>query len=193
LAKTIPQFVRELDKKREALDRLKIRAMNTTMKDLRQRLIARHFSGPTTPTSIRRQSGALIRSIIIGRALIDTSGVSALLSFTNPHASIHIGKRGRGTRISPVRADHLAIPTSFARNAQQVPLGGPFSSKWMKTFVAGKTIFGRRRGDPTVRPLFTLRDSVIVPQRIDIQLDILNPAQEIYTQHLEAGLEKVLA
>lgn len=199
---TPKQYARVLRTRIKRIDKLKLTAMDKTVRELRKRVITRHLSGPTTAHSVRKQSGTLIKSIITTKATLSkgffrgifggSDSAVATFTFQDPKAHVHIGKRGRRTKIRPVRGTFLAIPTSFARNKSGVPQGGPLSGKWKNTFVAGDIIFGSKSRGRKVLPLFTLRDEVIVPQRVDIKLDIVRPGEVIYMRHIRAGLDRIL-
>jgi hypothetical protein len=121
----------------------------------------------------------------------------ATFSISAPYAGVHIGKRGTKTRITGKRGN-LAIPTRFARNASGVPHGiGPRDSRFEIKFVAktrtgSKVMFGTVKGKKGVLPLFTLKKSVIVPTRVDVQGDIVKPAERIYKQQVQLGLRRAL-
>ena len=179
--------------------------MNQTLPAIKRVVQQRHLSGPTGDHSVRRQSGALKKSISFTRARLETSsagGSSAVATFSisAPHAKIHIGKRGNRTVITPRRTRFLAIPTRFARKKNGVPIAGPSDPRWGSTFVidskstpGNKIIMGRTgKTARSIRPLFTLARRVVVPQRIDIKRDIVQPAQQIFSSKLRQGLAKIL-
>ena len=164
---------------------------------LKRKVIAEHLKGPTGLTSVRRQSGNLIKSIQLGKAHLERSRFRgnravAIFRFNSEYAGIHIGKRGTRTKIRPKRAQFLAIPTKFARSRTGRPLGPPRDPRWGRTFVAHDIIWGTRAGTKNPRPLFVLRDSVIVPRRVDVKKDIVKPGQEIYKRKIEEGLARIL-
>lgn len=180
------------------INRLKVSALNATLILLKRLVITKHLSGPTGSSSVRRQSGKLKKSITTTKAVLQrgrfgggTKAV-AIFRFNSEYAGIHIGKRGRRTKIRPVRAQFLAIPTKFARSSSGRPLGPPRDPRWGRTFVAHDIIWGTRAGTKKPRPLFVLRDSVIVPQRIDVKKDIVKPGRAIYRRKIEEGLQRIL-
>lgn len=195
---TPQQWNLRIDRRLREIDRTQVRVMNLTMDVLRRRTIQRHLSGPTTRTSIRKQSRDLIRSIKIDRAKRDPNstpglkGASASIRFTVPYAKVHIGIRGHRTTIRPVRRSKLAIPTRFARRKNGVPFAPPRSPRWGNTFVRNDIIFGTPGRSGTLRPLFVLRDSVTVPQRIDIQEDLVAPANRIYQRLIRPEVTRIL-
>ena len=181
------------------IDKLKVTALNKTLIELKRKVISEHLKGPTATKSVRRQSGNLIKSIHISKARLKrgffgfgASRAVATFRFTSEYAGIHIGKRGKRTKIRPKRSQFLAIPTKFARSASGKPLGSPRDPRWGRTFVAHDIIWGTRAGTKRPRPLFVLRDSVIVPQRIDIKKDIVKPGQAIYKRKISEGLKRIL-
>ena len=193
---TPKQEARILRRRIDQINKLKVTALNKTLNQLKKMVITEHLSGPTTPSSVRKQSGTLSKSIVITKAALATGRfgrtvASATFTFTDPKAKVHIGKRGKRTKIRPVHGQFLAIPTSYARTKSGVPLGGPLNPRWGRTFVANDIIFGTKGRGKTALPLFTLRDEVVVPQRVDIKIDIVRPGEVIYKNHIEAGLDKV--
>ena len=96
------------------------------------------------------------------------------------------------------KSGNLAIPTKFARLASGEPLGtGPRDPRYDIKFTAitrkgSKVMFGTRSGSKKILPLFTLIKSVIVPTRVDINKDIVKPAQAMYKRLVTAGLGKAL-
>lgn len=180
------------------IDKLKVTALNKTLILLKRKVITEHLSGPTGSSTVRRQSGKLKKSIQISKATLQrgrfggSSRAVAIFRFNSEYAGIHIGKRGSRTKIRPKRAKFLAIPTKFARSSTGRPLGSPRDPRWGRTFVAHDIIWGTPKGRKNPRPLFVLRDSVIVPQRIDIKKDIVKPGQEIYKQKIREGLARIL-
>lgn len=179
------------------IDKLKVSALNVTLKLLKQIVIKQHLSGPTGSKSVRRQSGKLKKSIVTTKAKLvrgrffGGSKAVAIFRFNSEYAGIHIGKRGRRTKIRPKTAQFLAIPTKFARASNGRPLGPPRDPRWGRTFVAHDIIWGTRAGTKHPRPLFVLRDSVIVPQRVDVKKDIVKPGQAIYKKKIEEGLARI--
>jgi hypothetical protein len=192
------QEVKILKSRLKRIDKLKLTALNATLVLLKRKVLKEHLSGPTGATTVRRQSGKLKKSITTSKAVLKrgrfggASRAVAIFRFNSEYAGIHIGKRGKRTKIRPKRGQFLAIPTKFARAANGRPLGGPRDSRWGRTFVAHDIIWGTRSGTKSPRPLFVLRESVIVPQRIDIKKDIVKPGQAIYRRKIEEGLRKIL-
>lgn len=193
--RTPRQEARVIRNRKKRIKKLQVTALDKTLIELKSLVIRRHLKGPTSATTIRRQSGELIKSIQLGKAVAGRGrkgGAVAVFKFTSKYAKIHIGKRGRSTTIRPRRAKMLAIPTKFARARNGRPLGPPRDPRWGQTFVKNNTIFGIRAGTKRPRPLFQLRKSVVVPQRVDVKQDIVQPGQTIYRRKIEEGLRRIL-
>jgi hypothetical protein len=196
---TPKQEAKRLRSRLKRIDKLKVTALNATLVLLKRKVISEHLSGPTGVNSVRRQSGKLKKSIQTSKARLErgrfglgATRAVAIFRFNSEYAGVHIGKRGRRTKIRPKRAQFLAIPTKFARSSTGRPLGSPRDPRWGRTFVAHDIIWGTRAGTKNPRPLFVLRDSVIVPQRVDIKKDIVKPGQAIYKRKIEEGLQRIL-
>jgi hypothetical protein len=182
------------------LKSLMVNAMDRTLTATKQRVITKHLSAKRKKAkrSVRKQSGKLQRSILTTKAT-QGKNFTAVASFTisSQYAKVHIGKRGTVTRISS-RGPHLAIPTKFARLPSGEPLGaGPRDPRYDIKFTAitrkgSKVMFGTRSGSKKVVPLFTLRKSVVVPTRVDINKDIVQPAQAMYKRLVRQGIGRAL-
>ena len=181
------------------LKALLVNAMDRTLVATKARVIAKHLSAKRTgKRSVRTQSGKLKSSIITTKAVRGpNSTVVATFTISSKYAKVHIGKHGAVTRIS-ARRNNLAIPTKFARSPSGVPLGsGPRDPRFNMKFTAitrkgSKVMFGTKSGGKKILPLFTLRQSVIVPTRVDITQDIVRPAQALYKRFVSAGIGRAL-
>lgn len=197
IQRTPKQEARLIKKRKLRIRKLQVTALDATLRQLKRIVITQHLKGPKSATTIRRQSGDLIKSIVISKAKLEGGRffggkrAVAIFRFTSPYAGIHIGKRGKSTTIRPKRAKFLAIPTKFARARNGRPLGPPRDPRWGKTFVKNNTIFGTRAGTKSPRPLFELKKSVVVPQRVSIKADIVQPGQLIYRQKIAQGLARI--
>ena len=197
IQRTPKQEARLIKSRKLRIRKLQVTALDATLRELKRIVITQHLKGPTGGSSVRRQSGELIKSIVVGKARLEGGRffggkrAVAIFRFTSKYAGIHIGKRGKSTTIRPKRAKFLAIPTKFARAKNGRPLGPPRDPRWGKTFVRNNTIFGTRAGTKSPRPLFALRKSVVVPQRVSIKTDIVKPGQAIYNQKIAAGLARI--
>ena len=174
--------------------------MDRTLFATKQRVIAKHLSAkrPKAKTAVRKQSGKLQRSIITTKAKPGRNQTAvATFTISSKYAKVHIGRRGAVTRMSG-KSGNLAIPTKFARLASGEPLGtGPRDPRYDIKFTAitrkgSKVMFGTRSGSKKILPLFTLVKSVIVPTRVDIQQDIVKPAQALYKRLVRQGIGKAL-
>ncbi len=184
-------FAKELERRGKKLDDVLIKAMNRTTVILRKQVIKKHFSNVSKPTAraVRKQSGSLQKSIVFSRAKSVGGIVSANLQIKSPYGGVHVARDVKGkTRIQG--RPFLAIPTRFARNAAGVPIAPPLDARWKPTRIANGIIFGSLGGVQV--PLFTLRRSVIVPQRVSMQTDVIVPGKRIYIQQLSQEIKKVL-
>lgn len=189
-----------LERRLGRLNSLLLNAMDRTLTATKARVITKHLSAKRkkAKTAVRKQSGKLQNSILTTKA---TKGpnTTAVASFTitSQYAKVHIGKRGAVTRIS-ARGPNLAIPTKFARLPSGEPLGaGPRDPRFDMKFTAitakgSKVMFGTVGGKKKIRPLFTLRKSVVVPVRVDINQDIVRPAQALYNRLVRQGIGRAL-
>lgn len=181
------------------LKSLMVNAMDRTLVATRIRVIAKHLNAKRTgATTVRKQSGKLQKSIVTTKAVRGPNSTAvATFTISSKYAKVHIGKRGAVTRIT-ARRGNLAIPTKFARGPRGVPLGsGPRDPRFNMKFTAitrsgSKVMFGTKGGGGKILPLFTLRKSVLVPTRVDINKDIVNPAQAMYKRLVREGLRKAL-
>ena len=194
------QEAKILERRMGRLKSLLVNAMDRTLVMTKQRVIERHLSAKRKKAAraVRKQSGNLQRSITTTKATrgANTTAV-ATFTISSKYAKVHIGKRGARTRIT-ARGNNLAIPTKFARAASGEPLGiGPRDPRYNIKFTAitrkgSKVMFGTRGGSDKILPLFTLRKSVVVPVRVDINQDIVRPAQALYKRLVKAGIGKAL-
>ncbi len=110
------------------------------------------------------------RNKILGALLVDLKQV--------PYARIH----EKGGTITPRKAQHLTIPfpgvKGFARD---------FQNTFTQKSKAGNLIIFQNMGAGKIRPLFTLKKRVTIPQR-----QYLEPAILKHKPKLEKELQKVL-
>lgn len=195
MARVTPlQMVRKLQARRKRLQQLMVTALNKTLPLLKQRLIKTNLSAKPTATShsIRRQSGKLQKSVTFSKATPAKGFSVATFTISASYAKVHIGNKFTGRTVIRPRGKFLAIPTRFARKKSGEPIAGPRDPRWGRTFVANDIIFGTLGKNKSVKPLFTLRTSVVVPQRVSVKRDIVKPAQQIYEQKIREGLPKAL-
>jgi hypothetical protein len=194
------QEAKILDKRMRRLKGLLVSTMDRTLTATKQRVIQKNLSATRrkAKTAVRKQSGKLQRSVITTKA-VRGPNFTAVASFTisSKYAKVHIGKRGAVTRIR-ARGNNLAIPTRFARQPSGEPLGiGPRDPRFNMKFTAitrkgSKVMFGTKSGGSQVLPLFTLVKSVVVPIRVDINKDIVRPAQALYKRLVQQGIRRAL-
>ncbi len=193
------QEAKILERRLGRLNSLLVNAMDRTLVATKARVIAKHLNAKQTGVrSVRKQSGKLQKSIVTTKA-VRGPNTTAVATFTisSKYAKVHIGKHGAVTRIT-ARGNNLAIPTKFARRASGEPLGsGPRDPRFSMKFTAitrkgSKVMFGTKGGGGKILPLFTLRKSVLVPTRVDINRDIVKPAQAMYMRLVREGLGKAL-
>lgn len=192
MAKFTPEgFAKELERRGEKLTDVLIKAMNRTTVILRKQVINKHFSNVNRPTAraVRKQSGSLQKAIVFSRAKSEGGIVSASLQIKSRYGAVHVARDVKGTTRIQGRP-FLAIPTRFARNAAGVPIAPPRDPRWKPTHIANGIIFGNFHGVQV--PLFTLKRSVVVPQRVSMQTDVIVPGKRIYIQQLSQEIKKVL-
>tara|TARA_R110000772_G_scaffold267971_1_gene393525 strand:- start:3751 stop:4257 length:507 start_codon:yes stop_codon:yes gene_type:complete len=167
--------------------------MDRTTRILRKQVIQKNFNNTAAPgpRAVRKQSGKLQKSIRFSKARPRGKGVEADFTIGAKYATTHVGlKQRRKKRITAKGGGALAIPTDFARDARGVPIAPPLDARWKPTWIINDMIFGQLGGQAV--PLFTLRKSVVVPQRISVLKDILTPGQEILRQQILAETDKIL-
>ena len=162
--------------------------------------------GGTSADTLGRRTGELVSST---RPLPTESGggtVTGGVVVGAKYAVVHIGPRGSTFTIRPKSKQFLAIPTDFAKTASGVAKGAPRDPIWGPTFIAKGIIFGyvggqkaapegvrqRRAAGETMTkqqiiPLFILKSQVVVPRRIDMQLDVLDPIRPEFVADLQAA------
>lgn len=194
---TPQQMAKKLATQRKQLDSLLVKSMNDTLPKLKKLIQTRHLSGPTSANSVSKRSGKLRGSIVITKASPGVSeGVKSAegtLTIKAPYAGVHIGKKPGKTVIKAKAGKKLAIPTSFAQRKSGSKIAGPRSARWGSTFIRNNTIYGRTGSTArSIKPLFTLRDRVVIPVRIDIESDIVQEGQKIFLEDTRVRLGKVL-
>lgn len=105
-----------------------------------------------------------------------------------PYASLHFTDTGRReTIIVPRKAKYLTVP--ILKNAQK---RAPKPARdYERTIVIGKTMYSVERNGGLL-PIFSLRSSVKVPVRVDVQRDIEPAAKRIMGEEIKAELAKVV-
>ena len=189
---TIDQFIRKLNNQKGITQDILTTAMNRTTRILRRLIVERHFNntaGPG-PRAVRRQSGKLQKSIRFSKAVPFSEGVASTMTIGTKYATTHVARHRRGKVRITAKRGFLAIPTRFARNAAGVPIAPPLDPRWAPTHIVKNIIFGQL-GSSEV-PLFVLKKSVLVPQRISIARDIIKPGEEILKQQILKETDRIL-
>jgi hypothetical protein len=112
------------------------------------------------------------------------------MSIGTQYASTHVAQNRRRKQRIRGRRGKLAIPTDFARSASGVPVAPPRDPRWAPTKVVQNIIFGQLGGQEV--PLFVLKDSVVVPQRISIVRDIIRPGEDILKEQIARETKNIL-
>ena len=163
--------------------------------------------GGTSSNTIGRRTGELVSST---QPMPTTSGGGRTVGGVvvgAKYAGVHIGPRGSTQTIRPTSKQFLAIPTDFAKTAAGVAKGRPLDPIWGPTFIAKGVIFGyvggqkaapegvrqrRAAGEKMAKqqiiPLFILKSQVVVPRRIDMQLDALDVIKPEFLSDLNAAV-----
>ena len=174
--------LKALEIKQNSLVHLVTEAIRTNSMRIYTRLVSRHLRGQTTSTTLRRRSGSLARSAAALIPRVEGSKVTGGLRVGTRYAPVHIGPRGSTVTITPKKGKYLAIPLPAAQTAAGVARGGPLAGIWGKTFIARSkagnliifgTSSGIKKGEGDVRPLFVLKKSVVIPRRVDPDVDLL--------------------
>ncbi|MHA2265757.1 MAG: hypothetical protein ACXAEN_25475 [Candidatus Thorarchaeota archaeon] len=158
---------------------------------MRKQIITKHFTRGPAPKSVKKQSGKLQKSIRFSRAKPEGNlGATADLTIGTKYATTHIARKNRGkTRITAKRGK-LAIPMAAARDSRGVPIAPPLDPRWAPTKIVENIIWGQVGG--ATEPLFVLKKSVVVPQRISLFRDIIRPGEVILKQQISAETKKIL-
>ncbi len=189
---TLDRFIRKLGRQKSITQDILLDAMNRTTRILRRKVIEKHFNNTSAPgaRSVRKQSGKLQKSIRFSKAVPVGKGVAANLTIGTEYATTHVALiRRRKKRIRPKKGRFLAIPTRFARAASGVPIAPPLDPRWKPTSIVNGVIFGHV-GTQRL-PLFVLKTSVLVPQRISVARDIIKPGEEILKQQILRETKKL--
>ena len=188
---TVEQFINKLGRQRRITQDLLMKAIDRTTRILRRQVIAKHFTNGPSPKSVQKRSGKLQKSIRFSKAQ-PVGNLGAVASFTigTKYATTHVARKNRGKKRITARGGALAIPTDFARNAAGVPIAPPLDPRWAPTSIVNGIIFGQLGGSRV--PLFTLRKSVVVPQRVSLFRDIIKPGEAILKQQIQAETKKIL-
>lgn len=169
--------VRVFESKLQGLSLQLKNALGIAALKLRKRIQDKNLSGRGRSKigRISERSGNLKNSVIVVDPPDAGDEIQKDIRITARYASVHIGQLGQETRIT-ARGKALTIPTRFAKDSRGVPLGPADSGRFRDTVVRNGKIFGQVSGQSGEVPLFTLKNSVVVPVRVDIQQHILRPA-----------------
>lgn len=192
--------LKTLEIKQNKLVSLVTQAIRTNSMRIYSRLVSKHLRGQTTPTTVRRRSGSLSRSVGALIPHIEGSKITGGIRVGTRYAGVHIGPRGSTVTITPKKAKYLAIPLQVAQTAAGVARGGPRSGIWGKTFIAKSKagnliIFGRsdgtKKGTGTSPiPLFVLKSKVVIPRRVDPDVDLLKWVKPQFEKDLLKAIVK---
>lgn len=167
-----------------------IRAMNRTIVDVRDYIKRRYMGGANTSSNrLARNTGSMERHTVATRATKDGTGrVTASVKINVPYASVHFSDKGaRVTVIKPRTATKLTVP--ILKNAQKRP---PLpASGYRNKFVYNDILYTVRR-NKFIIPIFSLRSSVSVPSRIDIDRDVNPYARQVMEREVRAEVKSII-
>lgn len=173
------------------------RILRAGSRDIQKRILSKHLGGSkTTATRLRSHTGRLERSVVVKDTIVNNDTIVSQVLIEAPYASVHFGKKGEITTVKPKSAKALAIPTRYNEDAKGVRLGEPIkgtgsvrhSSAFKNTFIVNGSIVGQiGSGGPFV-PLFTLKNQVKIPVRIDIQNHLIRPILKPLEEKLAKSL-----
>ena len=188
---TIEQFINKLQRQRRITQDILIKAVDRTTRILRKQVVTKHFTKGPSPKSVKKQSGKLQKSIRFSKAQpAGKLGVTADFSIGTQYATTHVARKNRAKKRITAKRGFLAIPTDFARTAAGVPIAPPLDPRWAPTSIVKNIIFGQSGGQRV--PLFVLKKSVVVPQRVSVFRDIIKPGEAILKQQIQAETKKIL-
>lgn len=169
-----------------------IRIMNKAAGLLRDRIKTKHLGAVHTGTDqLARNTGKMETATVARRAIQDVNGVSAQVAVNRPYASIHFGVRGHFTTIRPVTKRALTVPLPGIIGPNKRALFAANSRSITGKFARNGVLHGKLPGDTQPRRLFSLRQSVAVPVRIDVKLDLQDWIQPQIEAMIEQDLRKV--
>lgn len=146
--------------------------------------------GSTGPRTLSRNTGEMERNTVAVRAKLFNGGVQASVAINVKYASIHFSDKGQKTTvIVPKSAKSLTIPLVVGADKRAI-LPARSSAIQNKFALKGK-LYGRLPGGVT-RALFTLKDSVTVKSRIDVDRDIQPFASQTIKTIMEREAQKFL-
>lgn len=190
---TVEQFIRKLGRQKRVTQEILTTAINRTTRILRKRVVEKHFSNnPRSPgsRSVSSNSGKLQKSIRFSKAQPVSGGSAANMTIGTKYATTHVALNRRRKKRITAKRGMLAIPTDFARTARGVPIAPPLDPRWAPTKIVKNVIFGHVGSQ--VVPLFVLKKSVVVPQRISVARDIVKPGEDILKEQIRRETDKIL-
>lgn len=187
MPETLPQVLVNL---RQAVSGgLLVRALNRAGVRVRDYIKTTHMGAATTGEKrLARNTGKMERATVALPATVESPGSAAVVVRIGvPYASLHFTDTGkRETIITPVRAKALTIP--ILKNAQG---RAPQSARaYPNTTIKRGVLFAVTRTGQI--PIFSLRSSVKVPVRVDMQRDVHPTAEKILKEEVERLLGDVL-
>lgn len=167
--------------------------VNTTL--LASKIQRDMMSGPTSKRSLSVRTGRLKRGTTFKPAKMSGGAIVGGVRFKAPYAGVHIGKRGKKIVVRPKTARWLTIPLSAAMTAGGRLRGSAQSGRFKKTYFAKSKkgnliLFGKVGGGEKTLPLFVLKKSVTIRQRIDVK-ELFRWARRAILADLKAEVRNV--
>ncbi len=154
--------------------------------------------GGTSATTLGRRTGDLIQSTRPLDIQESPGQVSGGVVVGEKYAVVHFGPKGSAYTIRPTNKQFLTVPfpgggalTGAGVARGHMEGGPPWTFLGMPTFIHngiifGVTTIGQKKGQSDIVPLFILKNQVIVPRRIDMQEDILDPIRPQFVADCQA-------
>ena len=186
--------IQTLDRIVSQLESRVMDVVNKHSKKLWRITVSEHMAGPTGSSSVEKRTGKLARSVRAIPAYTQGGRVIGGEMIGEKYGRVHIGPRGSTFIIRPKNRQFLTIPLDAAKTGAGVARAGATSSIWGPTFIAKGIIFGYSGGTKGTAskspiPLFVLKRQVVVPRRIDPNLDLLAKVKPDFI----ADLKKVVS
>lgn len=171
-----------------------IRIVNEAIRALRDLIKTRHMGGAGTgPKRLARNTGKMEERTTATRAKVSGAGdVSASIRINVPYANIHFSEDGRTrTVIRPKTRQALAIPLPGIKGPNKRAMFAPRSREITGKYAENGVLYGVLPGKWSRKPLFLLRQSVVVPARISVARDIQPEGERILTEIIEREAKKI--
>lgn len=193
MALKVDKIVEELDLRAADLSqRQLIIIMNKAAKVLQARIRTRHLGASHTETDrLARNTGKLEEKVIARAAKVGPDGVGVIVDLNTKYASLHFGVRGHFTIIRPVVKKALTVPLPGVIGPNKRALFAANSRSITGKYAANGVLHGKLPGDGKPRRLFSLRQSVAVPVRISIKLDLEDWIQPQIVQMINEKVQQV--